>query len=106
MKLIRAFVVFVTVLLMVLSITGLASANSIILEDDFELENWCEWPEYTVFNKFPMKGANCTWYALGRMMQLGYSKYTLDTMTGDAADWVITAARGSRKNNFRFLRIN
>jgi surface antigen len=38
---------------------------------------------------------NCTWYAHGRMLQLGYSKSALDTMLGDASNWDDTAGNGA-----------
>ena len=56
---------------------------------------WPALPEYTTFNPFPRKGGNCTWYAHGRMMQLGLSKYTLDSMRFNAYTWVDDAARGA-----------
>ncbi len=37
---------------------------------------------------------NCTWYVNGRLQQLGYSKYALDSMYGNASTWENTAARG------------
>lgn len=37
---------------------------------------------------------NCTWYANGRLQQLGYSKYALDSMLGNAYQWDNTASRG------------
>ncbi|EAW35999.1 S8 family serine peptidase [Lyngbya sp. PCC 8106] len=61
------------------------------------VNNWRNWSEYTSSrNPFPGKGANCTWYAHGRMMQLGYSEYALDSMLGNAGTWDNTAARGAK----------
>ncbi|MDY6826480.1 MAG: CHAP domain-containing protein [Bacillota bacterium] len=60
-----------------------------------EFERWPYLPEYTVFNPFPNKGNNCTWYAHGRMMQLGYCKYALDSMRYNACTWADSAARGA-----------
>jgi len=36
---------------------------------------------------------NCTWYAYGRMLQLGYSKSALDAIRGDASKWGYNAAK-------------
>ncbi len=60
-----------------------------------EFDRWPYYPEYTVFNFFPSKGRNCTWYAHGRMMQLGYCKYTLDSMRFNANTWADNADRGA-----------
>jgi len=60
-----------------------------------EFNNWRNLPEYFSRNPFPSKGQNCTWYAHGRMMQLGFSEYALDSMLGNAKDWDNTAGRGS-----------
>jgi surface antigen len=60
-----------------------------------EFDRWPFYPEYTVFNFFPSKGRNCTWYAHGRMMQLGYCKYTLDSMRFNANTWAGSADRGA-----------
>jgi surface antigen len=38
---------------------------------------------------------NCTWYAYGRMLQLGFSKAALDTMRGNASEWDNTAENGA-----------
>ncbi|MEY2977032.1 MAG: hypothetical protein RLZZ435_1171, partial [Cyanobacteriota bacterium] len=40
-------------------------------------------------------GQNCTWYTHGRLMQLGYSEYALDSMLGNAGTWDNTASRGA-----------
>ncbi len=60
-----------------------------------EFEGWPYLPEYTIFNPFPSKGSNCTWYAHGRMMQLGYCPYALDSMRFSAYRWADDAARGA-----------
>ncbi|MBD1938312.1 S8 family serine peptidase [Microcoleus sp. FACHB-68] len=67
--------------------------STILTAQDFG--NWSNWAEYTSRNPFPSPGQNCTWYAHGRMMQLGYSEYALDSMLGDAGTWDDTAARGA-----------
>ena len=59
-----------------------------------EFNNWRNWPEYTSRNPFPSKGKNCTWYAHGRMMQLGYSENALDSMLHNAGTWDNEAGRG------------
>ncbi|MBW6463117.1 MAG: CHAP domain-containing protein [Bacillota bacterium] len=60
-----------------------------------EFDRWPWLPEYTVFNFFPSKGNNCTWYTHGRMMQLGYCKYALDSMRFNANTWAYNASRGA-----------
>ncbi|MEO1561123.1 MAG: CHAP domain-containing protein [Cyanobacteria bacterium J06632_19] len=60
-----------------------------------EFNNWRNMPEYNSRNPFPSKGKNCTWYAHGRMIQLGYSENALDSMWGDAGTWDNTASRGA-----------
>ncbi|WP_027269041.1 CHAP domain-containing protein [Leptolyngbya sp. PCC 6406] len=61
-----------------------------------QFDQWRNRPEYTSRNPFPAKGMNCTWYAHGRMLQLGYSKHALDSMLGNAGTWDNTASRGAR----------
>lgn len=68
--------------------------NSSLLTRE-EFDRWEELPEYTIFNPFPSKGANCTWYAHGRMIQLGYCKYALDSMRFSAHTWAEFANRGA-----------
>ncbi len=53
-------------------------------------------PEYTYKNIFAQAGytGKCTWYANGRMQELGYNKEALDTMPGNACDWDNTAGKG------------
>ena len=70
--------------------------NPQILSKSEFVNNWRNWSEYTSRNPFPGKGANCTWYAHGRMMQLGYSEYALDSMLGNAGTWDNTAGRGAK----------
>ncbi len=69
------------------------SDGHVLTEEEFE--QWPDLPEYTTFNPFPYKGANCTWYAHGRMMQLGYCTYALDTMRFSAHTWADFANRGA-----------
>ena len=69
------------------------SSDAPLTRDQFNL--WTQWPEYTVFNFFPSKGRNCTWFAHGRMMQLGYCKYALDSMRFNANTWAERADRGA-----------
>jgi surface antigen len=61
-----------------------------------QFDQWRNRPEYTSRNPFPAKGMNCTWYAHGRMLQLGYSEHALDSMWGNAGTWDNTASRGAR----------
>jgi surface antigen len=61
----------------------------------WDFSRWSESPEYTTFNPLPAKGRNCTWYAHGRLMQLGFCKIALDSMLGNAGTWQDTAARGT-----------
>ncbi|NEO26052.1 MAG: CHAP domain-containing protein [Kamptonema sp. SIO4C4] len=57
--------------------------------------SWRNISEYTwPRNPFPNQGHNCTWYAHGRMMELGYSEYALDSMRRNAGKWDNDAARG------------
>jgi hypothetical protein len=85
----------------ILIVIVLFAGVSAVTAQDHELlsreafDRWPALPEYTTFNPFPAKGGNCTWYAHGRMMQLGFSKYTLDSMRFDAYTWVDHAARGA-----------
>jgi len=60
-----------------------------------EFEQWPYLPEYTILNNFPNKGNNCTWFAHGRMMQIGYCKYVLDSMRYNANTWADNASRGA-----------
>lgn len=71
-----------------------ASAERTVLTRE-EFDQWPNLPEYTVLNPFPLKGTNCTWFAHGRMMQLGYCKYALDSMRYHAYNWADSAARGA-----------
>ena len=64
-----------------------------------EFNNWdvldSMWSYRFPDNLLSGKGYNCTWYAYGRMLQLGCSKEALDTMRGFANQWAITAAKGA-----------
>ena len=70
-----------------------------------QFNQWPQWPEYTVFNFFPSKGKNCTWYAHGRMMQLGYCKYALDSMRFNANTWAREADRGAEVTDQPFQAV-
>lgn len=88
-------VVFViTALLVLAGVPGVASGEHAVMTRE-EFDRWPELPEYTILNFFPSKGSNCTWYAHGRMMQLGYCKYALDSMRFSAYTWADYAARGA-----------
>jgi len=86
--------IIATVTLLIIFMAGSAGAESKIMTRE-EFERWSYLPEYTVLNPFPNKGNNCTWYAHGRMMQLGYCKYALDSMCYNACTWADSAARGA-----------
>lgn len=73
--------------------------NSQVYTAQAFVNSWQNLPEYTNRNPFPDKGQNCTWYAHGRMLQLGYSKAALDTMWGNAGTWDITAKNGATVSN-------
>ncbi len=73
--------------------TVAAQSHALLSREEFD--RWPALPEYTTFNPFPAKGGNCTWYTHGRMIQLGFSKYTLDSMRFNAYTWVEHAARGA-----------
>jgi surface antigen len=73
---------------------GTGNQNAAIMTQA-QFNNWRNLPEYTVRNPFPAKGMNCTWYAHGRMLQLGHSKMVLNTMLGHAGTWDNTAAQGA-----------
>jgi surface antigen len=66
-----------------------------ILSPEEFASSWQNWSEYTSNNPFPDKGQNCTWYAYGRLKQLGYSSTALDTMLGNAGTWDNTAGNGA-----------
>ncbi|MDW7739283.1 MAG: CHAP domain-containing protein [Bacillota bacterium] len=91
---ITGILLFALTMLVVLSISAAALEKlPVLTREEFDL--WPELPEYTIFNPFPGKGGNCTWYAHGRMMQLGYSKYALDSMRFNANTWAGAADRGA-----------
>jgi surface antigen len=73
--------------------------NSQVYTAQAFVNSWQNLPEYTNRNPFPDKGQNCTWYAHGRMLQLGYSKAALDTMWGNAGTWDNTAKNGATVSN-------
>lgn len=87
-------VIAVLLLLLALKVPVMADNDlRAMTREEFDL--WPQLPEYTVFNFFPAKGTNCTWYAHGRMMQLGYCKYVLDSMRFNARSWADSADRGA-----------
>lgn len=73
---------------------GTANPNLPVMTIE-QFNNWRNLPEYTSRNPFPAKGQNCTWYAHGRLLQLGYSKSALDTMLGNAGTWDERAGEGA-----------
>ena len=77
----------------------LSNNNSQVYTAQAFVNSWRNLPEYTNRNPFPDKGQNCTWYAHGRMLQLGYSKAALDTMWGNAGTWDNTAKNGATVSN-------
>ncbi len=92
----KHFKILLVILLSIIFISSTVFADSSeapLTRDQFNL--WPQWPEYTVFNFFPSKGRNCTWYVHGRMIQLGYCKYALDSMRFNANTWAERADRGA-----------
>ncbi|MFM7407369.1 MAG: CHAP domain-containing protein [Cuspidothrix sp.] len=73
-----------------------------IMDYQYFVNNWQNWSWYTSQNPFVNSywyngvfyDGNCTWYAHGRMLQLGYSEYALDSMLKNAGEWDNYAARG------------
>lgn len=94
MRQIIKLIIFITALLVMFSSQVIAGDDNHVLTRQ-EFDNWPDLPEYTIFNFFPSKGSNCTWYAHGRMLQLGYCKYALDSMHFNANSWADDAARGA-----------
>ena len=76
-----------------------SGANSPILTAQELANSWQNWPEYSSNNPFPDKGQNCTWYAHGRMLQLGYSKDALNSMIHHAGTWDNEAGNGATVSN-------
>lgn len=70
-----------------------SSRNQVLTLAQFN--NWRTMPEFTTRNPFPSKGKNCTWYAYGRMLMLGFKQSALDTMLGNAGTWDNTAKNGA-----------
>ncbi len=98
MREITRLVLSFLVLLLIITTTGPAGAeHQVLTRAEFDL--WPDYPEYTIFNPFPSKGRNCTWYAHGRMIQLGYCKYALDSMRFNAHTWAEHADRGALVTN-------
>ena len=92
----KTLVVILTAVLVLSSSAPAAADNGSPVMTREEFESWPYLPEYTIFNPFPSKGSNCTWYAHGRMMQLGYCPYALDSMRFSAFRWADDAARGAK----------
>jgi len=94
MRAITRLVLSFLVLLLIITTAGpVGAVRQVMTREEFDL--WLAYPEYTIFNPFPSKGRNCTWYAHGRMMQLGYCKYALDSMRFNAYTWAGHADRGA-----------
>ena len=85
----------ITILLILVIFLPLPAAGNYTPLTKEEFEEWPYLPEYTVLNPFPSKGRNCTWFAHGRMMQIGYCKYVLDSMRYNANTWAERAERGA-----------
>ncbi len=83
------------IVLAVLLITPAIAENSGPALSREEFNDWPYYPEYTVLNPFPLKGNNCTWFAHGRMMQLGYCTRALNSMRFNAHTWAGDAASGA-----------
>ena len=83
------------IVLAVLFVTPALAENAgpALSREDFN--EWPYHPEYTVLNPFPLKGNNCTWFAHGRMMQLGYCTRALNSMRFNAHTWAGDAASGA-----------
>ncbi len=94
MKLKTAVIVLTGLLLLLPAAVLMADQESPVMTRE-EFDTWPDLPEYTIFNPFPSKGANCTWYAHGRMMQLGYCPVALDSMRFSAYRWADDAAKGA-----------
>ena len=86
---------FAAIVLAVLLITPAIAENSGSALSREEFNDWPYYPEYTVLNPFPLKGNNCTWFAHGRMMQLGYCTRALNSMRFNAHTWADDAASGA-----------
>lgn len=88
--------ILVTAIIMaVLSIAPASAENVGPALNSEEFERWPYLPEYTVLNPFPLKGNNCTWFAHGRLMQLGYCTRALNSMRFNAHTWAGDAAFGA-----------
>ncbi len=91
----RLVVIILTAALLLIPVFSVAADEDYPVMTREEFDNWPELPEYTIFNPFPSKGTNCTWYGHGRMMQLGYCPYALDSMRFSAYRWADDADRGA-----------
>lgn len=83
------------IVLAVLFVTPALAENAGPALSREEFNEWPYHPEYTVLNPFPLKGNNCTWFAHGRMMQLGYCTRALNSMRFNAHTWAGDAASGA-----------
>jgi len=91
----KPVVIILTAALLLIPVFSVAADEGCPVMTREEFDNWPNLPEYTIFNPFPSKGSNCTWYAHGRMMQLGYCPYALDSMRFSAYRWADDADRGA-----------
>ncbi len=89
----RLVLSFLALLIITSTACSAGAQDQVMSRAEFDL--WPTYPEYTIFNPFPNKGRNCTWYAHGRMIQLGYCKYALDSMRFNAHTWASHADRGA-----------
>jgi surface antigen len=91
MKALLCRLLVTAILLILLGVSATVNAQDITGN---KFDNWTHLPEYTVFNRDVLyKGQNCTWYAYGRMLQMGYSPEALDVIYGMAGDWADKAAK-------------
>jgi len=86
---------FLAVIILLLMSSAVFAKEGYPVMSPEEFERWPEIPEYSDLNPFPYKGSNCTWYAHGRMLQLGYCNDALSTMLSNACDWADDAANGA-----------
>ncbi|MBK1986088.1 CHAP domain-containing protein [Sphaerospermopsis aphanizomenoides BCCUSP55] len=86
------------------SATSVTSSQNEIMSYEYFVNNWqsLSWytsPQNPFVNSYTVNGqyhdGNCTWYAYGRMLQLGYQQSTLNTMLGNAGTWDNTAGNGA-----------
>ena len=94
MKRFITWVLIVVILFINCAVVSAGSSRALLSREEFD--RWMEHPEYTIFNPFPSKGKNCTWYAHGRMLQLGYCPESLNSMRFNAYTWADSAAWGAQ----------